>query len=572
MASLWNRTGFSFSRLKIARLSAAKARVSRRIARDERTVWQRFVRVCTAIAAFWKELAAVVLSVVSVCAVAVILVLLWQARTKTTLAIAPISVPKTVAESGYTPDVAAQRLRDALNKVVEDAHSRKIGPEVALQADLPSIVVPTIGLSLETIAADIRTFFHIPGRWNISGEFTNAQKQLWLRLRMNGRDFFTSPNGVDPERPDELLAPAAKNVFELVDPYIAAASLFDRDPDKCLEKARRIIADRREKDPIVRWAHNLVGGVLRKQHKYKVALDEYQKAIELDSGDATFHYNLGNVLNDQHETDEAIAEYQKAIELDPRFGWPHDGLGTALRAQGKTDEAIAEYKKAIELDPRDATTHYSLGVALSDQHKTEEAIAEYKKAIELDPRDALPHNYLGNALSDQGQTAEAIAEYRKAIELDPRYELPHNNLGNALSDPAEAIAEYRKAIELDPRYALPHNNLGEALREQHKTGEAIAEYRKAIALDPRYALPHNNLGVALHAQHKDEEAVAECRKAIELDPRDADSHKNLAIILRAQGKTDEVDAEERKAKELGAKHPDCNLRDSAPSSWSAGWV
>jgi hypothetical protein len=106
-----------------------------------------------AIAAFWKELAAFVLSVASVCAVAIIAVLLWKALTQKTIAIAPISVLKTVAENGYTADVAAQRLRDALNKVVEDAKTRKNGPEVALQADLLSIVVPTIGLSLETIAA-----------------------------------------------------------------------------------------------------------------------------------------------------------------------------------------------------------------------------------------------------------------------------------------------------------------------------------------------------------------------------------------------------------------------------------
>jgi len=154
MASLWNRPGFCFSRLKLARLSAAKARVSRRKVRDERTVWQRFARGCMAIAAFWKEFAAFVLSVASVCAVAIIVVLLWKALTQKTIAIAPISVPKTIAENGYTADVAAQRLHDALNKVVEDARTSKQGPEVALQADLASIVVTTIGLSLDTIAAD----------------------------------------------------------------------------------------------------------------------------------------------------------------------------------------------------------------------------------------------------------------------------------------------------------------------------------------------------------------------------------------------------------------------------------
>jgi hypothetical protein len=61
---------------------------------------------------------------------------LWKALTQKTITIAPIAVPKMLAESGYTADVAAQRLRDALNKVVAEARTRKEGPGVALQADL----------------------------------------------------------------------------------------------------------------------------------------------------------------------------------------------------------------------------------------------------------------------------------------------------------------------------------------------------------------------------------------------------------------------------------------------------
>jgi len=302
-----------------------------------------------AIATFWKELAAVVLSVATVCTVPFIAVLLWKALTQKTIAIAPIFVPRMLTDNGYTDDVAAQRLPDALNKFVEDAHTRKKGPEVALQADLPSIVVPAIGLSLETVAADIRNFFHIADRWNISGELTFAQKQLWLRLRMNGRDFYTSPNGVDQEHSDDLLAPAAEKVFEQADPYIAAMFLKQSDPGKSLEIARRIIADRPETDQNVLWAHNLAG----------------------------------NILLDQGKTDEAIAEYRKAIELDPRHAWPDNNLGFTLSGQQKTDEAIAEYRKAIELDPSLALPHKNLANILREQGKTEEADAEDRKAAEL---------------------------------------------------------------------------------------------------------------------------------------------------------------------------------------------
>jgi tetratricopeptide (TPR) repeat protein len=315
MASLWNHRGFSFSRIKMARLSAAKARVSQRRVYEQRSVWQRVASSWQLIRVIWNAVGKFVLQLAGLLAFALIGVLLWQALTKKTIAIAPISVPKMLAESGYTADVAAQRLHDALNKVVKHARTRKKGPEVALQADLPSIVVPTIGLSLETIAANIRTFFPIARRSNISGELTIAQKLLWLRLRINGQDFFTSPNGVDPERPDDLLLPAAEKVFERVDPYIVAASLSQRDPGKCLEIATRIIANGPETDQSVPLAHDLAG----------------------------------IILSDPGKIEEAIAEYRKAIELDPRDADPHKNLAIILRAQGKTKEADAEDQKAKEL-------------------------------------------------------------------------------------------------------------------------------------------------------------------------------------------------------------------------------
>jgi tetratricopeptide (TPR) repeat protein len=317
MASLWNRARFSFSRLKAARLSAAKARISRRAAPEERTIWQRKALVGRVLSTSWKVLVAVVLSVVGIFSFVIITVLLWQALTKKTIAIAPISVPKMLAENGYTAEVAAQRLHDALNKFIEDTHTRKAGPEVALQADLPSIVVPTVGLSLETTAANIRTFFPNTGRWNISGELTIVQKQLWLRLRMNGRDFFTSPNGADPERPDDLLAPAAEKVFELADPYIAAWFLRRRDPSKSLELAKRIITDRPETDQNVPWGHNMIGVLLSNQNKIDEAVAEYEEAIKLNPNFANAHSNLGLALIAQNENEKGIAECRKANELDP---------------------------------------------------------------------------------------------------------------------------------------------------------------------------------------------------------------------------------------------------------------
>lgn len=73
--------------------------------------------------------------------------LLTKELTQHRLYIEPISVPKLMIENGYTPDVAARRLRDAINRVVTAAESIKHGPNVSLHGDQPDIVVPTVGIA-----------------------------------------------------------------------------------------------------------------------------------------------------------------------------------------------------------------------------------------------------------------------------------------------------------------------------------------------------------------------------------------------------------------------------------------
>jgi hypothetical protein len=163
-----------------------------------------------------------------------LLYFLWQSVSKKVISIAPISVPQVLAAKGYTRDVAAERLKGALDDIVNRAHSMPGEPDVAMQIDPPSIVVPSTTLSSEALAAQIRRFFRIDGRWNVSGEITIVENKLWLRLRMNERDLYESASEVDLEHPDGLFAAAAQKIFEEADPYILAVSLSDMDLGKAL--------------------------------------------------------------------------------------------------------------------------------------------------------------------------------------------------------------------------------------------------------------------------------------------------------------------------------------------------
>src|SRR5262249_50835938 len=112
------------------------------------------------------------------------------------LLIEPISVPQSLEQNGYTPQVAAQRLRDALNEYMAKAQvplpgeylAEQVSTQglVSLQGEKPEIVVPTVGLSVETLGTAARTALRIESRKTISGEFTFDHGQLWLTLRVNG--------------------------------------------------------------------------------------------------------------------------------------------------------------------------------------------------------------------------------------------------------------------------------------------------------------------------------------------------------------------------------------------------
>jgi hypothetical protein len=137
----------------------------------------------------WQDLLSFVLSVVAVASVVAILLLLGRDILWRTIYIKPISVPKKLAEEGYGPDVGARRLQDAINKVlapidqtgqqppstpearptpvtrsasgsdVDVFANSKQRPDVSLPSDLPAIVIPGFGASLDSFAMSIQSFF-----------------------------------------------------------------------------------------------------------------------------------------------------------------------------------------------------------------------------------------------------------------------------------------------------------------------------------------------------------------------------------------------------------------------------
>jgi tetratricopeptide (TPR) repeat protein len=416
-----------------------------------------------------------------------VLYLLYQRIASPTIEVMPISVPKDLADKGYASEAVTLELREALIDLKKEARTGKMTASVGNQKDEPTITVPETGISLDTIAAEIRARFAFGNSWRVSGSIESDGTLYKLNISVdNERESRKLPI---PENIDvaALCSSAAISIFETIDPYVVAASLADKDQSKSMELARQIVLLYPPDDINVAWAHVLMSGLQRAMHNYSEAVKEADAAIRIEPYLPAAHNNRGAALYNLDETDAAIDEFNKASAIDPHHEMAHYNLGLALKKKGNIDAAINELHKAIAIDPRNAAAHNSLGNALGEQGDLDGAIDEYNRAVASDPRDLLARDNLGVALIRQGNLDAAIDEFNKAIAIDPHNAFAHNNLGAALKDKGKvgaAIDEFDIAIAIDPRYALALDNLGLALKSQGKLDAAINQFKKAIAIEP----------------------------------------------------------------------------------------
>ena len=118
------------------------------------------------------------------------------------------------------------------------------------------------------------------------------------------------------------------------------------------------------------------------------AVDLYRKSIELGPT-AEAHTFLGWTYSFQRKYREAIAECHKAIEVDPDFGNPYNDIGVYLMQQDKLDEAIPwlqRAKHAPRYDPRQFP-YMNLGRIYVKQGRWWDALKEFEEGVRIAPRD-----------------------------------------------------------------------------------------------------------------------------------------------------------------------------------------
>jgi tetratricopeptide (TPR) repeat protein len=98
-------------------------------------------------------------------------------------------------------------------------------------------------------------------------------------------------------------------------------------------------------------AYLLIGAIELKEQDFQTAANNFQKAVNLNPKEASFHRELGVALLKSGKAAEARRQLDLALTIDPKDAEGYFQRARLLASQGARREAIADLKLTIELRP-----------------------------------------------------------------------------------------------------------------------------------------------------------------------------------------------------------------------------
>lgn len=219
----------------------------------------------------------------------------------------------------------------------------------------------------------------------------------------------------------------------------------------------------------------------------------FQKALELDSLYARAYVGLGRsyeqaVIHGWSESpaqtlEHALELVQKALRLDSANASAHSRLASIYVIQGRHELGTSALQRSLALNPHDAHSYVNLGWIMLLTGRTDNAIVSLETALRFDPASLEnPTNFthLGLAYYLKGQYAEALNILEKGLTSTPNFPglyvalaATYAQVGRA-EDAAEAV---NTLLRLQPFFQI--DAYGTAFRNPDDRTRIVEGLRKA---------------------------------------------------------------------------------------------
>jgi tetratricopeptide (TPR) repeat protein len=318
---------------------------------------------------------------------------------------------------------------------------------------------------------------------HVPSDFT-ANSQLGQFLLDSGRIREAVPY---LERASQLNPNDHRNSYQLATAYARSGEY-----ERARTSVRALLA-RQDKAEL----HHLLGDVEESLHNPVAAVQEYQRAAELEPSEANL-FDWGAELLLHHAPEPAIQVFTKGNRLFPRSVRMLAGLGAAWYAQGSFEQAAQRLCEASDLDPNDPHPYLFLGKLQSvDNTRSDRFVERLARFAKLQPENPMANYYYALSLWKQRKGPEDTAVsgqvellLEKAGHLSPALGAAYMQLGILYSergDASRALSNYQKAVAASPQSEEAHYRLAQAYKRTGKNAEAQKELQIYAQLSKKTA-------------------------------------------------------------------------------------
>ncbi len=265
---------------------------------------------------------------------------------------------------------------------------------------------------------------------------------------------------------------------------------------------------------------------------YRRAIEDYDKAIEINPKCLEAYNNRGAAYAKLGNYRRATEDYDRAIEIDPECVLSYVYRGSAYLELANPGKALSDYDRAVGIDPENPDGYANRGAAYDKLGNYRQAVSDYDRAVEINHDYAWAYNGRGASYAKLGNRSQAISDYDKAIEIKPEYSEAHYNRGvlyQGLGNHRQAIEDFNRAIEIKPDYVEAYANRGVAYDILGNKRQAISDYDRAIEIDTKYAKAYYNRGVAYGELGNQSQAISDYDMAIQINRAYAEAYNNRAV-------------------------------------------
>ncbi len=294
-----------------------------------------------------------------------------------------------------------------------------------------------------------------------------------------------------------------------------------------------------------RHSYDYFWGIDRTEARLAQALEAVERAFEQSPDLPQAHLAMGDYYwQGFRDFDSSLEEYTIAELGMPGDADLYGALANLYRRVGEWDESLANYERAIELDPRNINHRLELARTYSPLRDYQQAEQAVERALEIAPGDAALY---GDTLRIPAFRDGDYSLFKAAIE-NPPIALPKDWDALAVWEGALYDRDYAAALsllddaEFDVYTAMPwryvpiaslygvtYHLAGEReLAEQQfqAAREQLEAEFEATSKDPRFL---NALGRVLAGLGENEEAVRMARQAIDVTSRDTYARPNYQL-------------------------------------------